>query len=170
MAIRCRFNATTYNYYPALFTDNEAPLIGGREIWGFAKKLAYMEVKHESEVMMGLVERPKGNRIITGTMRNVDPVDPKNFPIPPSISLKMIPCATETTKPALAQLIGSSLGLTPHMGSNGVAHLWTGPGTLTYDAPSDIDPWYRLPVREMVSCYSGLFDAELGFGEILAEL
>jgi len=170
ISIRARFEGKVWSYYPALFTDNEAPLIGGREIWGFAKKLAHIGVSHESEVMMGTVERPRGNRLLTATMRNVTPVATEDFALTPSISLKMIPCATEATRPALAQLIGSELALVPHMGANGLPDIWTGPGSLHYDAPSAIDPWYRLPVREMLGCYSGTFDAVLGHGRILAEL
>ncbi|MEQ8234431.1 MAG: acetoacetate decarboxylase family protein [Gammaproteobacteria bacterium] len=170
ISIRARFEGKVWSYYPALFTDNEAPLIGGREIWGFAKKLARIGVSHESEVMMGTVERPSGNRLLTATMRNVTPVATEDFALTPSISLKMIPCATESPRPALAQLIGSELALVPHMGANGIPDIWTGPGSLVYDAPSAIDPWYRLPVREMVGCYSGTFDAVLGHGRILAEL
>ena len=170
LSIRARMDGQVVSYYPALFTDNEAPLIGGREIWGFAKKLAYIELKRESEVLMGIVERPRGNRLLTATMRNVDNVAMEDFQLTPSVSLKVIPCATEQKKPALAQLIGSELGLVPHMGSNGVPDLWTGPGTLHYDTPSAVDPWYQLPVLEVVGCYSGLFDAVLGHGQILKEL
>ena len=170
LAIRARHKGEIVNYYPALFTDNEAPLIGGREIWGFAKKLAHIEIKYESEMMMGLVERPTGNRLLTATMRNETPVAVEDFQLVPSISLKLIPCATDSTRPALAQLIGSALALVPHAGSNGIANIWTGPGTLHYDSPSAVDPWYRLPIKEMLACYSGTFDAVLGHGEIVAEL
>lgn len=170
LSIRARLDGKLYSYYPALFTDNEAPLIGGREIWGFAKKLARVEVRHESEVMMGLVERPTGNRLLTATMRNVTPVATEDFALTPSISLKMIPCATDSAGPALAQLIGSELALKPHIGSNGLPDIWTGPGSVHYDTPSEIDPWYKLPVLECVGCYSGTFDAMLGYGRILKEL
>ena len=170
ISLRARMDGRTVAYYPALFTDNEAPLIGGREIWGFAKKLARIELREESEVMMGLVERPTGNRLMTGVMRNETPVAVEDFEILPSVSLKMIPCATASTRPALAQLIGSALELVPHTGSNGIADIWTGPGSLHYDMPSAVGPWYRLPVREMLGCYSGTFDAVLGHGEILREL
>jgi len=145
-------------------------LIGGREIWGFAKKLAYIDVRDESEVMLGLVERPRGNRLMTAVMRNVTPVKTEDFALTPSISLKMIPCATAATRPALAQLIGSALELVPHMGSNGLPDIWTGPGSLHYDMPSAVDPWYKLPIREITGCYSGTFDAVLGHGRILATL
>ncbi len=170
ISIRARFEGQVYSYYPALFTDNEAPLIGGREIWGFAKKLAHIQVRHESEVMMGLVERPTGNRLMTAVMRNVTPVRTEDFQLTPSISLKVIPCATEAKRPALAQLIGSSLDLVPHMGSNGLPDIWTGPGSLHHDAPSAVDPWYKLPVLEVLGCYSGTFDAVLGHGRILKDL
>jgi len=41
--IRVNLNGQTYLYQPFIFTDNEIPLVAGREIWGFAKKLATME-------------------------------------------------------------------------------------------------------------------------------
>lgn len=170
ISIRAKLDGKVYSYYPALFTDNEAPLIGGREIWGFAKKLAHIEVKHESEVMMGLVERPRGNRLLTATMRKVTPVATEDFALTPSISMKMFPCASEQQRPALAQLIGSELALVPHLGSNGIPDIWTGPGSLSYDTPSAIDPWCHLPVNEVVGCYAGTFDAVLGHGEVLVDL
>jgi len=169
LAIRARWQGDVVSYYPALFTDNEAPLIGGREIWGFAKKLAHVELRHESEVLMGTVERPKGNRLLTAVMRNVEPVRAEDFQLTPSVSLKVIPCATDARAPALAQLIGSELALVPHVGSNGIAEIWTGPGSLCFDAPSEVDPWYRIGVREVVACHSGTFDAVLGHGRILKQ-
>ncbi len=170
ISIGALWEGQAVSYYPALFTDNEAPLIGGREIWGFAKKLAHIEVRHESEVMMGSVERPKGNRLMTATMRNGTPVATEDFVLTPSVSLKMFPCATDNPRPALAQLIGSELALVPHLGSNGIPDIWTGPGSIHYDTPSEVDPWYRLPVRRIVGCYSGRFDAVLGHGRILVDL
>ena len=119
---------------------------------------------------MGLVERPTGNRLLTATMRNVTPVATEDFALTPSISMKMFPCATASDRPALAQLIGSELALVPHLGSNGLPDIWTGPGSLHYDTPSAIDPWCRLPVLETVGCYSGTFDAVLGHGRILCDL
>lgn len=170
LSIRARLDGEVVSYYPALFTDNEAPLIGGREIWGFAKKLARVEVSHESEVMMGIVERPTGNRLLTATMRNVTNVAVEDFQLTPSVSMRMFPSADESPRPALAELVGSALELKPHIGSNGLPDLWTGPGNVHYDTPSEIDPWYRLPVREMLACYSGNFDAVLGHGRVLVDL
>ncbi len=166
--IHAEFKGEIVSYTPALFTDSEAPLIGGREIWGFAKKLAHIEIKHESEVMMGTVERPLGNRLLTASMRKVTPVADMKMPL--AVSLKMIPCATENPRPALAQLIGTNFDLVPQVCSNGLPDIWSGPGSVHFNTPSAIDPWYRLPVREVVRCVAGRFDATLGYGKILAEL
>ena len=100
----------------------------------------------------------------------MDPVGTEDLPLATNVSRKFIPGAADYKKPALAQLIGSNLDLVPHVGSNGVADLWTGPGSVCFDAPSEIDPWYKLPVKEIVGCYSGTFDAVLGHGRILKEL
>jgi acetoacetate decarboxylase len=71
---------------------------------------------------------------------------------------------------SLAQLIGSALELAPHIGANRIPDIWSGPGSLHYDAPSAVDPWYKLPVLEVVGCLTGTFDAVLGHGRILREL
>ena len=69
--IRARFDGQTYLYQPFIFTDNEIPLVAGREIWGYAKKLAVMERSSGGagtpfgEQMLFTVERPRGQRIMT---------------------------------------------------------------------------------------------------------
>ena len=55
-----------------------------------ASNIRHIELRHESEVMMGLVERPTGNRLLTATMRNVTPVAVEDFALTPSVSLKML--------------------------------------------------------------------------------
>jgi len=169
LAIRARWQGQVVNYYPALFTDQEAPLIGGREIWGFAKKLAHVALVHESEAILGTVERPRGNRLLTAVMRAVDNVRPEEFALTPSVSLKVIPDATDAPEPALAQLIGSELRMQPLVGSDGIAEIWSGPGSLCFDTPSAVDPWHRIAVREVVSCVYGSFNAVLTHGRILKQ-
>ena len=40
---RATSSGQVYLYQPFIFTDNEIPLVAGREIWGYAKKLAVIE-------------------------------------------------------------------------------------------------------------------------------
>src|SRR3954469_12929429 len=69
--IRASFEGQTSLYQPFIFTDNEIPLVAGREIWGFAKKLAMMKRSRGGvgetfgEQMLFTVERPRGQRIMT---------------------------------------------------------------------------------------------------------
>src|SRR6186997_1900578 len=40
------------NYSHAMYLDDNSPIAGGREIWGFPKKLATPRVSHESETLV----------------------------------------------------------------------------------------------------------------------
>ena len=39
-------------YVHAMYLDDNAPIAGGREIWGFPKKLALPKIAHESETLV----------------------------------------------------------------------------------------------------------------------
>ena len=39
-------------YVHAMFLDDNAPIAGGREIWGFPKKLAKPKISHQSETIV----------------------------------------------------------------------------------------------------------------------
>jgi acetoacetate decarboxylase len=41
-------------YVHAMYLDDNAPIAGGREIWGFPKKLASPKVAHEGDVVVAL--------------------------------------------------------------------------------------------------------------------
>ena len=41
------------SYVHSMYLDDEAPIAGGREIWGFPKKLASPRLAHENEVLVG---------------------------------------------------------------------------------------------------------------------
>jgi hypothetical protein len=116
---------------------------------------------------MGLIERPKGNRLATAIMRSIRNVPANSFNFPPILSLKVIPNAEESESPALAQLVSCDFRVTPIVGTDGIAEVWSGPGSLVYNSPTEADPWYKLAVREIVSCRYGFFNAYLPHGKIL---
>jgi acetoacetate decarboxylase len=39
-------------YVHAMYLDDDAPIAGGREIWGFPKKLASPKIAHEGDVVV----------------------------------------------------------------------------------------------------------------------
>src|SRR3546814_234567 len=51
--IPVRFNGVPGGYVHSMYLDDDAPIAGGREIWGFPKKLATPSIAHESDVIVG---------------------------------------------------------------------------------------------------------------------
>ena len=167
LAIGCSWQGTPMAYLPYLLVTNEMPLIAGREIWGCGKKLAHVDVNHEHDQQIGIIERPTGNRLATAVMRPLDNVSAAGFGFPPVCCLKVIPSAEENKPPEVAQLISLDFRITPVVGTDGIAELWSGPGSLVYNSPSASDPWHRLAVKEVVSCHYGLFNGYVPYGKIL---
>jgi acetoacetate decarboxylase len=53
--IPVRFRGETGSYVHAMFLDCEPPIAGGREIWGFPKKLASPELRVEKDTIGGIL-------------------------------------------------------------------------------------------------------------------
>src|SRR5581483_1918885 len=51
--IPVRFRGEKGVYVHAMYLDDDAPIVGGRELWGFPKKLAQPKITHEGEVIVG---------------------------------------------------------------------------------------------------------------------
>lgn len=172
LGIGCTFEGQPMTYLPNLFVTQEAPLIAGREIWGYPKKLAHVDLTQQSEQYMGVIERPTGNRIATAIMRTVDNVPADDFTMLPIVSLKVIPDAEdkgENAGPALAQLVSCEFDVKPIVATDGLTELWRGPGSLVYDSPTLNDPWHKLGVEEIDTCLYGFFNGYLPYGKILKE-
>lgn len=167
LGVACKWEGQPMTYLPNLFVTQEAPLIAGREIWGYPKKLAHVDLAQEHEEFMGIIERPKGNRLATAVMRAIRNVPAEDFDFPPILSLKVIPNAEESEGPALAQLVSCNFKVTPIVGTDGITEVWSGPGSLVYNSPTEADPWHQLVVKEVIQCRYGFFNAHLPHGRIL---
>ena len=167
LAIGCSWQGTPMAYMPFLLVTNEVPLIAGREIWGCGKKLARVEVNHEHDQQIGIIERPVGNRIATAVMRPLVNVPAAGFGFPPVCCLKVIPSAEEGKPPDVAQLVSLDFRVTPIVGSDGISEMWSGPGSLAYNSPSACDPWHKLAVHEVLSCTYGHFNGYVPYGKVL---
>jgi len=166
------YKGKKYAYIPNLFVTQEIPLIAGREIWGYAKKLAsVIEIRREREEVIGVVERPAGNRIVTAVMRPERNVEANvwNDASCDLISIKLIPSAEEYREPDVVQMIGCGYRLFPIVGTDGITELWTGKGGLIWNNPTELDKLYKAPVKRIIDCTYGWFNIYLPYGYVLKD-
>ncbi|MCZ7573301.1 MAG: acetoacetate decarboxylase family protein [Ardenticatenaceae bacterium] len=147
---------TAYN-----LVDNDAGMGAGREIWGVPKKQAHIDIGKEFDLVMGTVERPKGNRLFTVLVRPEAPADISRFTGTSRLCLRVIPNVEEGRGPAVAELVDRNGHRTTPK------EVWTGRGSLTFNVPSEIDPWYKLGVKRILSATYGTYDYILGYGKVL---
>ena len=148
-------------YAHSLFLDAEAPLAGGREIWGFPEKLATVSFKVETDTLLGTLDYGR-IRIATGTMgykyKALDTAAIAKAMVEPSFLLKIIPHVDCT--PRICELVRYYLEDVTVKGA------WTGPAGLEL-AQHALAPLAELPVLEVVSATHFVADLTLGLGEVV---
>ena len=164
-----------YWYLPLIFTDNEAPLAAGREIWGYPKKLAAMtwnwgrpsEQVHFNELLHFSAERPRGSTLISVTFspeRQADPAERHGLPV---ISHRYLPPSQLGRPPAADELIVVAHPKTLQRDAFGAVKLWAGRGSISIGRRSDIDPWYLFDPIMVTGGYWQVSDFALPCGALL---
>jgi acetoacetate decarboxylase len=171
--IRASLDGETYLYQPFIFTDNEVPLAAGREIWGYAKKLAVMR-RHwggagspYGEQMLFTVQRPLGLPIMTVSMtcdRLADPASLDDYPV---LSTRLIPNCEVGKPPSVAELVRLDVAAKLHMAADGTPKLWEGRASLAMPTVSAVDPWHLLAPRRVITAYFGIYDFDLVHGRVV---
>lgn len=164
-------------YLPLIFTDSEAPLAAGRELWGYQKKLALMNWEWGSsgpgvppnELLSFTVERPRGSRIMTVTFapeRQADPAERSGYPV---VSYRYLPPSESGRLPAADELISVHYSKTLQKSADGSPSLWAGRGSVSIGVRSDLDPWYRLSEIDVTGAYWQISDFALPAGVVLRD-
>ena len=151
----------TYIMHIAVTT--EPPMLAGREIWGFPKKLAQISFEQERDMIYGKLERPAGIRLASAVVRPERPADNGHSAPRPPVSLRLIPSAEENGRPVCADLIETFTDVKIH-------EAWTGTGSVAFAEGSRLDPWNLLPVKKIVQASYMLSDMTLGFGKVIDRL
>ena len=159
--IPVRFNGVAGNYTHAMYLDDGAPISGGRELWGFPKKLAQPKMQVAKDVLVGTLDYGPV-RVVTGTMgfkyETLDVAAVAKSLAGPNYLLKIIPDVDGG--PRILELVDYRLEDVAVKGA------WTGPGALEYH-PHALAPVAELPVREIVSATHILTDLTLGLGKVV---
>lgn len=155
------FGGQAGGYTHAMYLNDEAPIAGGREIWGFPKKLADPAIRVEKDTLIGTLN-VGSVRVATGTMgykhRDIDPEAALRSLEAPAFLLKIIPHVDCT--PRICELVRFVMTDVTVKGA------WEGPAGLELHAHA-LAPVAGLPVLEVLSAVHILADLTLGLGEVV---
>lgn len=155
------FQGKKGGYVHAMYLNDEAPIAGGREIWGFPKKLAEPALRVEKDCLVGSLDLGSV-RLATGTMgykhKTLDPAPILQALSEPSYLLKIIPHVDCT--PRICELVQYELTDITVKGA------WSGPAGLELHSHA-LANVAGLPVREVISATHMLTDLTLGLGRVV---
>jgi acetoacetate decarboxylase len=175
--VEVTLDGDTYWYQPVIFTDSEVPLTAGREIWGYAKKLAVMSWDPGGsqlggalgEQLLFTVERPAGKRIMTFTMSVDRQAGPDEFDAHPVLSTRYLPASDPSRSPAAAELVSLDVEGTTHSSPGLGLDFWAGRASVVMDSPSEVDPWFRLRPRRLLGGWTHRADFSLPLGRVVKD-
>ena len=148
-------------YVHAMYLNDDAPIAGGRELWGFPKKLASPRLGVEKDTLLGTLDYGPV-RVATATMgykhRALDAAAVREALGAPGFLLKIIPHVDGT--PRICELVRYYLEDVTVTGA------WSGPAALEL-AHHALAPVAALPVREVLSGTHILSDLTLGLGGVV---
>jgi acetoacetate decarboxylase len=155
------FQGRKGGYTHCMFLNDHPPIAGGRELWGFPKKLAEPTLKTEIDTLVGTLDYGP-QRIAIGTMgykqKQADLAAVKASLAAPNFLLKIMPHVDGT--PRICELVEY------HLTDVDLKGCWTGPAQLTLFSHA-LAPLAELPVLEVVSGMHIVADLTLGLGKVV---
>lgn len=155
------WNGVRGSYAHAMYLNDHPPIAGGRELWGFPKKLASPRLETEIDTLVGTLDYGKVC-IAKATMgfkhRAIDASVVLASLAEPNFLLKIIPHVDGTAR--ICELVRY------HTTEVSVHGAWTGPGTLELH-PHALAPVSELPVLEIVSTLHFVADLTLELGQVV---
>jgi acetoacetate decarboxylase len=154
------FNGNHGSYVHSMYLDDHPPIAGGRELWGFPKKLGSPTLKVQKDTLVGTLDYGDV-RVATGTMGfKHKALDPE--PVIKSLGgdnylLKIIPHVDGS--PRICELVRYAMNDITLKGA------WEGPGALTL-VDHALAPVFDLPVLEVVSTVHIIADITLPLGHV----
>ncbi len=158
--IPVELNGEPGNYVHAMYLDDEPPISGGRELWGFPKKFAQPTLSVHKETLVGTLDFGP-LRVVNATMgykhKDLDLAEVAKAMAMPNYLLKIIPHVDAT--PRICEIVKH------YMVDVTVKGAWSGPAALELFQHA-LAPVAELPVLEVVSGKHILADLTLALGEV----
>ena len=155
------FKGRKGGYSHSMFLDDDPPIAGGRELWGFPKKLGAPKLKVEIDSLVGTLDYGSV-RVATASMgykhalTDMDAV--RKSLEAPNFLLKIIPHVDGTSR--ICELVEY------YLEDIDLKWAYTGPAALTL-ASHALARLDDLPVREIVSAAHFKADLTLGLGKVV---
>ena len=145
----------------SMYLDDESPIAGGREIWGFPKKFANPKVEHEGDVIVGKLHY---GSVLCATMtmgfkhRALDPSGIIASLKKPNYLIKIMPHVDGSLR--ICELVRY------HLKEITIKEAWSSPADLQLfnHVIADVA---KLPVLEVLSAVHFVADLTLGMGEVV---
>lgn len=148
------------NYSIYLVLDNDVAICGGREIWGFPKKLGRLTMDLKDDVASGTVERG-GLRLIDISMRMSEFSSPEELGGTSEwVAHKIIPSVSMQAGPEVDQLTSTTLTNVV------IREVYKGRGSLKFGG-SPSDPFDEIPIKKLLGGYYFRSDLTLPDGIVL---
>ncbi|GAB7003396.1 acetoacetate decarboxylase [Nocardioides sp. AN3] len=156
----------TFMFSPLMYADGDGAVAAGRELWGFAKKVATMALTEAGEYWRFTADR-NGHRIADVRFRpqqqgTPDALAAVDFP---TLTLRLIPSRTGRGRPDIAQLISTS-NLKRPCTANGMDARWVGTSDVSILGTAS-DPVTAFSPVEMVSSWMTEYDCDLPAGDLV---
>jgi acetoacetate decarboxylase len=162
LSLEVAFEGKPMTLIQQIMVDTEPPMLAGREIWGFPKKLATIGFKRERDTIYGTLERPTGIRLASALVRPEQPMEKPAGVV--AASLRVIPSAEATAnRPSIAEIVETVTTTEVH-------DAWQGTGSVAFAEHSVLDPWDRFPVRRVIKSTYMEYDMYLPAGRVIARL
>ncbi len=165
IAIPCHYEGQAANFVAQMYLDDDPPIAGGREIWGFPKKAAEPKLELVRDTLTGTLDYA-GQRVATGTM-TYKHENLSRHPAKTAASLRKLQCLLKIIpdvdgKAKIAQLVGVQLTEITVKGS------WAGPARL-HLVPHANAPVADLPVLKVLGGRHFIADLTLPAGQVLLD-
>ena len=148
------------SYVHAMFLNDHPPIAGGRELWGFPKKLATPVLDYETDTIVGTLDYGKV-RVASATMgfkhRTLEAAPILAALAQPNFLLKVIPHVDGT--PRICELVRY------YMTDVQLRGAWSGPAALELH-PHALAPVADLPVLKVESAVHYIADMTLALGTV----
>jgi acetoacetate decarboxylase len=155
------FEGRKGGYTHCMFLNDHPPIAGGRELWGFPKKLASPSLRAEIDTLVGTLDYGPV-RVATATMgykhKQADLAAIQASLAAPNFLLKIMPHVDGSLR--VCEIVEY------HLEDVALKGAWTGPASLSLQ-PHALAPVAELPVIEVISAVHILADLTLGLGKVV---